>query len=270
MLLDPMGGIVLTNDGHAILREIDVQHPAAKSMLELARTQDEEVGDGTTSVVVLAGEVLAQAEPFLTLRNMHPLTIIAGFKLALDAAMRAVERVARPINVDSDSEMLGLLATSLGTKFGARWSDLMCPLALRAVRCVRVDDEIDCKRYVRIERIPGGDVTDSRLLAGVVLNKDVVHAQMRRSIDSPRVILLDCPLEYKKGESQTNIEVSREGEWTRYLQLEEEQVRDMCTQLLAFKPDLVIAEKGISGTKLLAHTACRFPSACRPSPALPR
>lgn len=251
MLLDPMGGIILTNDGHAILREIDVSHPAAKTMLELCRAQDEEVGDGTTGVVVLAGEVMGRAETFLE-RGMHPLIIIKGFKEALKTGLKGMERVSKPINIESDQEMMDLLSASLGTKFAAQWTNLICGMALQAVRIVCMTHsvgsgvEIDIKRYVKVERIPGGAIEDSCLIPGVILNKDVIHGGMRRRIDNPRILLIDCPLEYKKGESQTNIEVQREGEWSRYLELEEEQVREMCEMIVAFKPDLLVAEKGVS------------------------
>ncbi|KAL8795639.1 MAG: hypothetical protein Q9195_001877 [Heterodermia aff. obscurata] len=250
MLLDPMGGIVLTNDGHAILREIEVAHPAAKSMIELSRTQDEEVGDGTTTVIILAGEILAQALPQLE-RNIHPVVIISAFKRALADALNIIEEISLPVNVNDDKAMYNLISSSIGTKFVNRWSELMCNLALKAVRIVSYEvgggkKEIDIKRYAKVEKIPGGEIEDSRVLDGVMLNKDITHPKMRRRIENPRVILLDCPLEYKKGESQTNIEISKEEDWNRILQIEEEQVKAMTDAILALKPDLVITEKGVS------------------------
>lgn len=107
--------------------------------------------------------------------------------------------------------------------------------------------EVDIKRYARVEKIPGGEIEESRVLDGVMLNKDITHPKMRRRIENPRVVLLDCTLEYKKGESQTNIEISKEEDWNRILQIEEEQVRAMCDAIIAVKPDLVITEKGVSG-----------------------
>lgn len=251
MLLDPMGGIVLTNDGHAILREIDVTHPAAKSIIELSRAQDEEVGDGTTTVVILAGEVLAQAYAPLE-RGVHPVVIIKALKQALSDALEVIHAISRPIDIHNDESMIKLIAASIGTKFSARWSNLMCGLALKAVKTVMVEDpvtgkrEIDLKRYARVEKIPGGEIEDSAVIDGVVLNKDIVHPKMRRRIENPRVLLLDCPLEYKKGESQTNIEITKEDEWSRILQIEEEQIKTMCETIVSFKPDLVITEKGVS------------------------
>ncbi|KAK4948997.1 T-complex protein 1 subunit gamma [Elasticomyces elasticus] len=250
MLLDPMGGIVLTNDGHAILREIEVAHPAAKSMIELARTQDEEVGDGTTTVIILAGEILALSLPQLE-RNIHPVVIISAFKRALKDALEVIEETSIPVDVKDDEVMRDLIGTSIGTKFTSRYSDLMCGLALTAVRTVSHDagggkQEVDIKRYARVEKIPGGEIEDSCVLDGVMLNKDITHPKMRRRIENPRIMLLDCTLEYKKGESQTNIEISKEEDWNRILQIEEEQVRAMCDAIVALKPDLVITEKGVS------------------------
>lgn len=250
MLLDPMGGIVLTNDGHAILREIEVSHPAAKSMIELSRTQDEEVGDGTTTVIILAGEILAQATPQLE-RNIHPVVIISAFKRALKDALEIIDEISLPVDINDDKAMYQLISSSIGTKFVSRWSELMCSLALKAVRTVTHDvgggkKEVDIKRYARVEKVPGGEIEDSKVLDGVMLNKDITHPKMRRRIENPRIILLDCPLEYKKGESQTNIEITKEEDWNKILQIEEEQVKQMCEAILALKPDLVITEKGVS------------------------
>lgn len=163
--------------------------------------------------------------------------------------------------------MLALIKTAIGTKFVARWSDLMCSLALKAVRTVTQVDSpdavasttlggvpslngmttIDIKRYARVEKVQGGTIEESQVLAGVLINKDITHPKMRRRIANPRIILLDCPLEYKKGESQTNIEISKEEDWARILEIEEEQIKRLCERLIEFKPDLVITEKGVSG-----------------------
>ncbi|KAJ8457680.1 hypothetical protein ONZ45_g18216 [Pleurotus djamor] len=249
MILDPMGGILLTNDGNAILREIDVAHPAAKNMIELSRTQDEECGDGTTSVIILAGEILAQSLSQLE-RDIHPVVIISAYNKALKEALEIIKRISVPIDINNDEEMLSLIKTSIGTKFVARWSDLMCNLALQAVRTVSQEEgglrTVDIKRYARVEKVPGGEIEQSRVLSGVMLNKDVTHPHMRRRIVKPRIILLDCPLEYKKGESQTNMEFSKEGDWERAQAIEEEQVKSLVLRLLEFKPDLIITEKGVS------------------------
>jgi len=250
MLMDPMGGIVMTNDGNCILREIQVQHPAAKSMIEISRTQDEEVGDGTTSVVILAGEVLSVAKQFIE-DELHPTQIIAAYRQALDDALDILRnQVSKPVDVNNDKEMLDILKSCLGTKFMNQWSELACNMALKATRTVFAETngrkEVDIKRYIKVEKVPGGFLEDSKVLDGIFLNKDVVHPRMRRHIENPRILLLDCPLEYKKGESQTNIEVSQELDFNRLLQLEEEQIKKMCEDIIAHKPDLVFTEKGAS------------------------
>eukprot|EP01100_Stratorugosa_tubuloviscum_P004366 TRINITY_DN2091_c0_g2_i1.p1 TRINITY_DN2091_c0_g2~~TRINITY_DN2091_c0_g2_i1.p1 ORF type:complete len:549 (-),score=307.80 TRINITY_DN2091_c0_g2_i1:226-1872(-) len=248
MMLDPMGGITITNDGNAILREIDVSHPAAKSMIELSRVQDEEVGDGTTSVIILAGEMLTIAEPWLE-KNLHPTIIINAFRKALEDGLVHLEKIAIKIDINNRQEMLKIIKSCIGTKFISRWSSLMCNLALDAVLIVSSDNDrknIDIKRFVRVEKIPGGEIEESSIIPGVILNKDVTHASMRRRIENPRIILLDCPLEYKKGESQTNVEIKNENDWNVLLRLEEDAIKKMCDDIIKFKPDLVITEKGLS------------------------
>lgn len=177
--------------------------------------------------------------------------IISAYNKALQAALEIVSRISIPIDTSDDAQMLSLIKTSIGTKFVIRWSDLMCKLALQAVRTVSAEDNgslaVDIKRYARVEKVPGGEIEDSRVLSGVMLNKDITHPQMRRRIQNPRIVLLDCTLEYKKGESQTNIEISKEADYSRINQIEEEQVKAMVDRILEFKPDLVITEKGVSG-----------------------
>ncbi|XP_034954174.1 T-complex protein 1 subunit gamma [Zootoca vivipara] len=249
MLLDPMGGIVMTNDGNAILREIQVQHPAAKSMIEISRTQDEEVGDGTTSVIILAGEMLSVAEHFLE-QQMHPTVIISAYRKALDDMITALKKISTPVDIGNREAMLKIIKSAISTKAISHWSDLACTIALDAVRTVEFEEngrkEIDIKKYAKVEKIPGGFIEDSCVLRGVMINKDITHPRMRRTIKNPRIILLDCSLEYKKGESQTDIEITREEDFARILQMEEEFIHQMCEHLIKVKPDLIITEKGIS------------------------
>jgi T-complex protein 1 subunit gamma len=230
--------------------QILVQHPAAKSMIEISRTQDEEVGDGTTSVIILAGEILAAAEPFLE-QQMHPTVIIRAFRQALDDILTICkDEIGREVDMSDKEEMKKIVKSSIGTKFIKKWSDLACEMALSAVETVAMETgdrkEIDIKRYAKVEKIPGGSLEESEVLKGVMVNKDVTHAKMRRRIENPRIILLDCPLEYKKGESMTNLEISGEADFTKLLQQEEEYVEKMCIEIIALKPDLVITEKGLS------------------------
>lgn len=250
MILSMSGSILLTADGNSILREIDVTQPAAKSMIELSRAQDEEVGDGTTSVTILAGEILSMAEPWLE-KNMHPRTIIMGYTRALQDALEYMKSIATPVDVNNKEQMLNIVKRCLGTKFvSGYFPPNMSEMALEAVRTVLVDADgrrdIDIKRFVRIEKIPGGTLEDSQLIPGVVLNKDVTHTGMKRRLENPRVVLLDCNLEYKKGENMTNIEVTRPEHWEEIMQQEEEYVKKMCDAILKVKPTLVLTEKGVS------------------------
>ncbi|CBZ52239.1 hypothetical protein NCLIV_020250 [Neospora caninum Liverpool] len=251
MLLDPLGGIVLTNDGNAILREVDVLHPAAKTMIELSRTQDEEVGDGSTSVVVLAGEVLAGAVDLLEKQQLHPSVISHGYVMALEDTLKYMNEIAIDVDVSDDAKLRHVVDACLNTKFSSRWEGRISQMAIDAVRKVEVKlpngkKEIDIKRYAKVEKIPGGDLEESRVLDGVMVNKDVTHAKMRRYIANPKVLLLDCPLEYKKGESQTYVEITKEDEWAKLLEQEEKEVRAMCDDIIASGCNLVITEKGVS------------------------
>lgn len=262
MLLDPMGGVVITNDGNCILREVDVSHPTAKSMIELSRSQDEEVGDGTTSVIILAGEMMMKAGPFIT-NNLHPTVIVQGYNKALQEALLICERQALVIDIHDTVLMKKLVESCIGTKFSSRWNDKMVDMAIAAVLTVARPSsnspetstahtpynhkmEVDIKRYAKVEKIPGGEISDSCVLKGVMFNKDVTHSKMRRKIENPRILLLDSPLEYKKGESQTNVEITDEEDWNTMLKMEEEYVENMCMEIIAFKPDIVITEKGVS------------------------
>ncbi|KAG8070455.1 hypothetical protein GUJ93_ZPchr0006g46422 [Zizania palustris] len=251
MMLDAAGGIVVTNDGNCILRELDLAHPAAKSMIELSCTQDEEVGDGTTSVIVLAGEMLHVAQAFID-KNYHPTVICRAYTKALEDAIVVLDKIAIPVDVDDRVAMLGLVKSSIGTKFTGQFGDLIADLAIDATTTAGVDLgqgilDVDIKKYIKVEKVPGSQLEDSKVLKGVMINKDVVApGKMRRKIVNPRIILLDCPLEYKKGENQTNAELMKEEDWQVMLQMEGEYIENLCAQILKLKPDLVITEKGLS------------------------
>mmetsp|Transcript_45497 Transcript_45497/g.114559 ORF Transcript_45497/g.114559 Transcript_45497/m.114559 type:complete len:562 (+) Transcript_45497:101-1786(+) len=250
MLLDPMGGIVMTNDGNAILREVDVTHPAAKNMIELSRAQDEEVGDGTTSVIILAGEMLGVAEPLLE-KKLHPTLIVSGYMQAMDDALAIMKEIATPIDTNNPEAVREIVRGCIDTKFVSRWGTMISDLAIKATKtvCIEKPDgrkEIDIKRYAKVEKISGGELSECVVLDGVMFNKDITHPRMRRIIKNPRVVLLDCPLEYKKGESQTNVEITKEADWEKLLQQEEDEMKKVCDDIIKVKPDLVITEKGVS------------------------
>uniref|UniRef100_A0A673ZJC0 T-complex protein 1 subunit gamma n=1 Tax=Salmo trutta TaxID=8032 RepID=A0A673ZJC0_SALTR len=199
MLLDPMGGIVMTNDGNAILREIQVQHPAAKSMIEISRTQDEEVGDGTTSVIILAGEMLSVSEQFLE-QQMHPTVVISAYRRALDDMLNLLKEISTPVDVSDRKMMLKIIHSAINTKALSRWSDMACSIALDAVKTVEMEEngrkEIDIKKYAKVEK--------------------------------------------------TDIEITREEDFARILQMEEEYIQQICEDIICLKPDLIFTEKGIS------------------------
>jgi len=249
MLLDPMG-IIMTNDGNSILREVDVAHPAAKSMIELSRTQDEEVGDGTTSVIVLAGEMLKVSEEFFE-RNIHPTVICQGYMRALEDALKVMDEMS--VEIDSEDHKLldQIVDAAVGTKYASRFGAVLRTLAIEAVQTVKEPKEdgtfdVDIKRYARIEKIAGGDIDDSYVLKGCMIQKDLLHHKMAKTIVKPRVLLLDCPLEYKKGESQTNVEITNEEDFAKLLQIEEDCIKEMCDTIISFKPTVVVTEKGVS------------------------
>ena len=251
MLLDPMGGIVMTNDGNCILREVDVSHPTAKSMIELSRAQDEEVGDGTTSVIVLSAQILASAEPFLK-NKYHPTVICHAYSNALAFALKKCDELAYTIDVQNDTEWMSkLVLSTIGTNFSSSWNDQLVDMAIQAVTTVVSKTPggspiVDLKRYAKVEKIPGGQLDDACVLKGVMIQKDTTHSKMRRRIENPRILLVDSPLEYKKGESQTNMEITDSEDWNTMLKLEEEYVEKMCNDIIAAKPDIVLTEKGVS------------------------
>ena len=199
----------------------------------------------------VAGEILALCEKFIKI-NIHPTVLVKGLYAALDTGVAYVkDELSFDVKVDNDDMMLNLISACVGTKFGGRWVKLLASMALKAVRTVRVDDdmgrtEIDIKRYARVEKIPGGALDDCQVLDGLLINKDIIHSKMRRTIEHPRIMLLDCALEYKKAESQTNVELRAETDFNTLLDMEDEWITRQCQMIVALKPDLVITEKGVS------------------------
>uniref|UniRef100_A0A8C5WKW4 CCT-gamma n=1 Tax=Leptobrachium leishanense TaxID=445787 RepID=A0A8C5WKW4_9ANUR len=194
---------------------------------------DEEVGDKTTSVIILAGEMLSVAEQFLE-HQMHPTVIISAYRKALDDMIATLKEISTPVDVSNRELMLKIINSVDTTKAIKRWADLACNIALDAVKTVELEDngrkELDIKKYSW-----GGH------------GEQGCHPpQMRRFIKNPRILLLDCSLEYKKGESQTEIEITREEDFSCILQMEEEYIQQVCEDIIRLKPDLVITEKGIS------------------------
>jgi len=176
---------------------------------------------------------------------------VSGYMRALEDAQAIMRASAYSVDLNDADAVRDIVKSCIDTKFVSRWGTLISDLAITATKtvCITKADgrkEIDFKRYAKVEKIPGGDLSGCEVLNGVMLNKDITHPRMRRVIKSPRVVLLDCPLEYKKGESQTNVEITKESDWEKLLQQEEEEVKKMCDDITKLKPDLVITEKGVS------------------------
>lgn len=215
----------------------------------------------------IAGEMLQVAEPFLE-KKMHPRIIVSAYNQALIDAEECMKEIAISLDLNNKESILNIIRSTIGTKFISRYGDLICNLALQAVMIVRETDDdikeiedketnknefeqkksiiIDTKRFARVERIPGGQLEDSYVLDGIIVNKDVLHPKMRRYIKNPRIICLDIPMEYNKGESQTNIEITKEEDFEKYLQVEEDYIKKFCNKLISLKPDVVTTEKGCS------------------------
>lgn len=250
MVLTKINSIELTNDGNAILRELDVAHPSARSLIELAKTQDDEVGDGTTSVVILAAELLNEMTYILD-KDVHPIRICRALSKALEICIKAIDEAA--LTLDSNEETKAtIIRGSVATKVCTVLKVPIDRLALETVKKIYIKEENKCdlKSNMRIEKVLGGNFVESEVMDGILVNKDIIHPQMRRSIENPRIVIIESPLEYKKGESQTSYEFSKENDFTRALEIEEEQVREMCEKIVAVKPDIVVCEKGVSDLAL--------------------
>ena len=173
-------------------------------------------------MIILAGEMMMAARPFVE-KNIHPTEIVGGYFKALEQAVLILDDIAQKIDLSKDEEIMRALQSCIGTKFAFRWGTMISDLALKATRYVMCGGNLnklnlEIKRYAKVEKIPGGTLEDSEVLDGVMVNKDVTHPKMRREIRNPRVLLLDSTLEYKKGESMTNMEMTKESDMTDALQ----------------------------------------------------
>ncbi|ELA48141.1 T-complex protein 1, gamma subunit [Vavraia culicis subsp. floridensis] len=245
MILTRIGTIQITNDGNAILRELDITHPAAKQIVELARTQDNEVGDGTTTVILLAAKLLEEMGMLLR-DKVHPVHICKILREALNESLSYLEEVSYPFQGTED-EKIGIVRHSVANKLCTM---LKVDIAFLAYKAANIAKNCDIKTFVKIEKISGADFSGCEVMDGVIVNKSLIHSEMRREIRDPRVIVLDTPIEYKKGESKTSYELKNQAEYTRALEIEEEQVQEIVNHILALNPDIVITEKGICDSAL--------------------
>lgn len=241
MILTRIGSIQITNDGNAILRELDITHPAAKQIVELARTQDNEVGDGTTSVILLSAKLLEEMGNILK-SGTHPVHISKIMRKYLGEILEYLYKISFPFHGTED-EKIQIVRHSIANKL---CTILKVDLGSLAYRAANIAKDADIKTFVRIEKILDPDFSNCELLEGVIVQKSLIHAEMRRYIENPRVVILDTPLEYKKGESKTTFEFRKEGDFARALEIESEQINEAVQNILAVNPDVVISEKGIS------------------------
>ncbi len=210
MLVDTLGDITITNDGATILDKMDVQHPAAKMLVQIAKGQDEEVGDGTKTSVIFAGELLKAAEDLLA-KDVHPTVVINGFKKALDEAIKYAEKIAKPVSLDDEETLKKIASTALTSKAVHGVKEKFAEIAVKAVK--QVAEERKGKIYVDLDNIQiikkhGGSLADTRLIYGIVLDKEVVHPGMPKRVENAKIALIDAPLEIEKTEIDAEIRIS--------------------------------------------------------------
>ena len=247
MLVDSLGDITITNDGATILKEMDVQHPAAKMMVEISKAQDDEVGDGTTTAVVLAGELLKQAEALLD-KNIHPAVINNGFKKAATKAEEILRRISLPVDINDDETLKKVAMTSISGKVVSVAAEHLANLAVKAVK--QIMEERDGKYIADIDQIQiikrkGGSILDTALVYGVVLDKEVVHPGMPKRVEKAKIALLDCPLEVEKTEIDAEIRITDPEQMKAFLEEEERILRKMVDKIRSVGANVVFCQKGI-------------------------
>ncbi|MEM0351149.1 MAG: thermosome subunit beta [Archaeoglobaceae archaeon] len=247
MLVDSLGDITITNDGVTILKEMDVEHPAAKMVIEVAKTQDNEVGDGTTTAVVIAGELLKRAEELLD-QGIHAAVISNGYRLAAAKAMEILEEITIPVSMD-DTEMLKKVASTAMTGKGAEVAiEKLSDIAVNAVRMIveKVDGKLKADtENIKIEKRQGGSVEDTVLVKGIVLDKEVVHPGMPKSVRNAKILLLDCALEVKETEIDAKIRITDPDKLQKFIEQEERMLKDMVDRIVKAGANVVFCQKGI-------------------------
>ena len=247
MLIDSLGDITITNDGATILDEMDIQNPAAKMMVEVAKAQDKEVGDGTTTVVVLGGELLKQAETLLD-QNVHPTIIISGYKKAAEKAVEMLREVSRPIDLGDDDTLMKVAMTSMRSKAISIAREHFAKIAIEAVR--QIAEKRGDKFFVDVDNVQivkkeGKSLLETELVKGLIIDKEVVHPGMPKRIEDARIALLNCPLEIEKTEIDAEIRIRSPDAIKAFLDQETEMLRDMVKKIKASGANVVFCQKGI-------------------------
>ncbi|MDM7934230.1 MAG: TCP-1/cpn60 chaperonin family protein, partial [Methanothrix sp.] len=204
MLVDTLGDVVITNDGVTILKEMDIEHPAAKMMVEIAKTQDAEVGDGTTTAVVLAGELLKQAEGLLD-QEIHPTVIAAGYRAAADKSLEILKSIGMPVSLKDEEFLKKIAITAMTGKGSGTAREVLANLAVEAVKAVVDEDGSVDTDNITVEKKVGGGITDSELVHGMVIDKDRLHPNMPKKVTGARIALLNAAIEIEKTEVDAKI-----------------------------------------------------------------
>ncbi len=247
MLVDSFGDVTITSDGATILKEMDVEHPVAKMLVEVAKAQDAEVGDGTTSVVVLAGELLAKAEELIE-KEVHPTIIIEGYKKAALKALEVCDQIAIPISVTDKDTLKKIAKTSMAAKIVSEDADYLAGIVVDAV--LRVAEQVNGKWTVdldniKIEKKEGQSLRDTIIIDGMVLDKEVVHPGMPRIVHDAKIALLDCPLEIEKTEFDAKLHIESPEQMKAFMEQEEQMLKEMVEKIAATGANVVLCQKGI-------------------------
>ena len=247
MLVDSFGDVTITSDGRTVLDEMDIQHPAAKMMVEVAKTQDSEVGDGTTTAVIVAGELLGKAEELIR-KNVHPTVIIDGYRKAAEKALETLEKLAIPVKQNEKEAIKKVAITSMASKLVAESKEYLADIAASAILHVaqKVGDEYKADvDDIMVEKKPGESLRDTKLINGIVIDKEVVHPGMPKRIEKAKIALLDVPLEIEKTEFDAKINIESPEQMDAFLKQEENMIKDMVEKLAESGANVVLCQKGI-------------------------
>ena len=243
MLVDSMGDIVITNDGVTILEEMQIEHPAAKMIVEVAKTQNEEVGDGTTTATILTGELLKKAEGLIE-QNIHPTVITKGFKLAKEKSLEILNDISINITANDTEELKKIAVTAMTGKSVERTSVHMADLAVEAIRMVQEDGKIDIDN-IQIEKKQGGSIEDTELIKGIIIDKEVVHSGMPKKVMNCKIALIDSAFEIEKPETDARINITSPDQLQSFLDQEDSILKRMVEKVVNSGCNVLFCQKGI-------------------------
>lgn len=247
MLVDGLGDVTITNDGATILKEIDVQHPAAKMMVEISKATDNEVGDGTSSVVVLAGALIEKAEELIT-KDVHPTIIVDGYRKSALKSIEIFNHLAQKIDPGNKSELIRVARTSMQTKLVSKDSDELSGVVVNAALEVSEPNEsayiIDIDD-VKVEKKAGGSLRDTKLIKGIVLDKEVVHGGMPKRVEKAKIALINSALEIEKTEFDAKININSPDQMKMFLEEENKMLKNMVDKIISSGANVAICQKGI-------------------------